>query len=154
GVRPSRDRTRSASVHPAGGLEHRIARVGLEARGGEERRADAAGEERVAAGHPRGLGECVSRKPAGPIEPQLVLRPLECGEQREAVARGAVTDPVTLLGTGRTRAPDELRAREEELLVEVAARGGDDSGRARAPLKLALAAPVGQAILARRGTRE
>src|SRR3954447_8024566 len=146
------DPTRSASVQAA--LEHRVARVAVEAGGGEERRAGAAGEERVAPGQARGLSKRVDRETTRALEPHLVLRSLERREQREAAARGAVTDPVAFVGTGRPCSPDELSAGEQELLVEVVARGGDDPRCARAPLELAVAAPVGQPVLTRRGSRE
>src|SRR2546423_4008559 len=142
----------SASVLAA--LEHRVARVGVEAGGDEERSGGAAGDERVAAGQAADLSERVKGEGARAIEPQLVLRSLECGEQPEAVARRAVTDSVAFLRSGRPCSPDELGAGEQELLVEVVARGGDDARRARAPLELALTAPVGEPVLMRRGARE
>jgi hypothetical protein len=98
----------SASVQAS--LEHRVAGVGVEAGGGKERRAGAAGEERVAPAQARGLTERVNREAACALEPQLVLRALEGREQREAVAGRAVTDPVPLVGTGRACSPDELGA--------------------------------------------
>src|SRR5207244_4379273 len=121
-------------------------RVAFEAGGGVEGGAGTAGEEGVAAGQVRGLCESVNREATCAIEPHLVLRALERGEQREAVARGAVADPVPFLGAGRACSPDELGAGEQQLLVDVIAGGGDDSRRGRAPLKLALAAPVGEPV--------
>src|SRR3954471_19892965 len=122
------DPTRSASVQAA--LEHRVARVAVEAGGGGEGRAaaagegggegpraGAAGEERVAPGQARGLSKRVDRETTRALEPHLVLRSLERREQREAAARGAVTDPVAFVGTGRPCSPDELSAGEQELLV-------------------------------------
>src|SRR4051794_541604 len=142
----------SASVPAA--LEHRVARVGVEAGGGEERGAGSAGEERVAAGQARSLSEGVDGEAARASEPQLVLGSLEGREQREAVARRAVADSVAFLDLGRPCSPDELCAGEQELLVEVVARGGDYARRARAPLELALAAPVGEPVLMRRAARK
>src|SRR4029079_3175650 len=75
----SRDRTWSASVRSADAFEHRMARVFLEARRREESGAHAPGEERVTPRQARGLREGVHRETARPVEPQLVLRPLESG---------------------------------------------------------------------------
>src|SRR4029077_2928446 len=75
-ARPA-DRARAARARRADGprgprssarlapLEHRIRRVGIEAGGREERGASAAGEERVAPRHARGLRERVNGEPAG-----------------------------------------------------------------------------------------
>src|SRR3954469_2895420 len=147
GVRPSGDRTWSASSRWPVALEHRVVRIAVEASRGKERGSRAAGEERVAAGHVPRLRQGVHREAARAFEPQLVLRPLECGEQGEAVARGAVADPVPLLLARRADPPDELGTGEQELLVEIVARGGDDSGPGRAPLELALVAPVCAPVL-------
>src|SRR5205823_10069430 len=52
----------------------REARVGVQARRCEQRGADIAGEERVAAGCQLGLLEGVDREAARPLEPALVAR--------------------------------------------------------------------------------
>ena len=136
----------SASVLAA--LEHRVARVGVEAGGGEERRAGTAGEERVAAGQaPR---PARARGPRSGARDRATARPACARTRRAARSRCRMC-------RGRSRAlsryparacpPDELGTGEQELLVEVVARGGDDSRRARAPLELALAAPVREPVL-------
>ena len=62
--------------------------------------------------------------------------------------------PCPFSSPGGACSPDELGAGEQQLLVEVVARGGDDSRRARAPLELPLAAPVREPVLTRRRARE
>ncbi len=57
------------------GFQHGIGRARLDAVGGEERSADVARPERIAARHPAGLLECVHGEAACPLEPLLVLRP-------------------------------------------------------------------------------
>src|SRR4051812_18834194 len=154
GVRPSGDRTWSASSRWPVALEHRVAGVALEASRGEEGGSGASGEERAAAGHALSLRQSVHSEATRPFEPDLVLRPLERGKQREAVARGAMADPVPLLVARRTCLPDELCTSDEKLLVEIVARGGDDSRPARTPLELALASPVREPVLTLRRARE
>src|SRR5581483_830894 len=82
----------SSSEH----VDDREARVGVEARGCEERGADVPGEKGVAAAaavrfrEPIGLGERVDGKAASPLEPAFVIRARERLQEREAVPRGAV----------------------------------------------------------------
>ena len=83
-------------------VDDREARVAVEAGGGEERSADVAGEERVAAAAVRGrdplrLGERVDGEAPGTFEPELVAGARECLEEREAVARAAVAEAVAFL---------------------------------------------------------
>ena len=116
------------------------ARIGVEARGGEEGSADVSVEERVAtvavrSGDPLCLGECVDGDAARPLEPVLIAGACERLEEGEAVARGAVAEAVALLVVVRARTPDELGAGEQEVLVEVLPGTGDDTRRAGAPLE-------------------
>src|SRR5262245_62092633 len=83
-------------------VDVREARVGVEAGGGEERGADIAGEERVAAAAIRGrdplcLCECVDGEASGVFEPALVAGAGERLQQREAVARRPVAETVAFL---------------------------------------------------------
>src|SRR5207253_10799557 len=125
-------------------VDDRVARVEVETGCGEERSADVAGEERVAAPailgrDPLRLGERVDGEASGAFEPALVAGPGERLQEREAVARRAVAETVAFLVPVGARAPDELGAAEHEVLVEVVPRAGDDTWRAGAPLKNNLA---------------
>src|SRR5579884_3755595 len=127
-------------------VDDREAGVEVEAGGGEERGADVAGEERVAAATSRGcdalgLRERVESEAAGTLEPALVAGPRERLEEREAVAGGAVAETVALLVTVGACPPDELGAGEQELLVHVAPGAGDHSRGAGAPLQADAAVP-------------
>ena len=152
-------------------VDDREARVAVEAGSGEERSADVAGEERVAAaavrsGDPRRLGEGVDGEAARPLEPALVAGARERLQEREAVARRAVAETVALLVPVGARAPDELGAGKHEILVEEVPGAGDDPRRAGAPLhtdpavswprelRSRRAGPVGEAVLAERMSRE
>ena len=136
GVRLARG-CRLALLHDVDDWE---ARIGVEARGGEERGADVSVEERVAAaavrgGDPLRLGECVDGELAGPLEPAFVAGACERLEEREAVTRSAVAEAVALLVPVRARTPDELGAGEQKVLVEILPSTGDDTRRAGAPLR-------------------
>src|SRR5438034_2230852 len=148
-----------------------VARIGVEAGGGEHRGADVSVEERVAAAAVRGgdpfrLCERVEGEASGAFEPALVAGAGERLQKREAVARGAVAEPVALLILVGACAPDELGAGEHEVLVQVVPGACHDTGSARAeletdptvtwPLELRArhAGPVGEAILAERMSRE
>src|SRR5690349_10159747 len=152
-------------------VDDRGARIGVEAGGGEERGADIAGEERVAAAairgrHPLCLGERVHCEASGAFEPTFVAGAGERLQEREAVPRRAVAETVALLVLVGARAPDELGAGKHELLVEVLPRAGKDTRRAGAPLEAdpavtrtrklrsRRAGPVGEAVLAERVPRE
>src|SRR5205085_5324766 len=104
-------------------VDDREAGVGVEAGRGEERRADVAVEERVAAPAVRGgvalrLRERVESKAPGALDPPLVARAGEGFEEREAVARCAVAEAVAFLVAVGAGPPDELRSGEQETLVE------------------------------------
>src|SRR5439155_12752741 len=119
-------------------VQHRVACVRVEAAGGEQRGADVAGEERVAAVPVRGrealgLDQRVNGEAAGAIEPALVAGAGERLQEREAVARGAVANAVSLLVPVSAGTPDELRAGDQQLFVEVVPGAGDDPGSAGAP---------------------
>jgi hypothetical protein len=152
-------------------VDDREARVGVEARGGEERSADVAGEERVAAAALRGrypfrLGERVDGETARAFEPELVAGARERVQERETVARRAVAESVAFLVLVGARAPDKLGAGENEVLVEVVPRAADDTRGAGAPLeadpsvarsgelRTRRAGPVREAVLAERMSRE
>src|SRR6476659_6744647 len=135
--RESNPRNVSAVSHD---VEDWNARIGVEAGRSEEAGADVSVEERVAAaavrgGDPLRLGEGVDGEAARPLEPALVAGARERLEEREAVARGAVTEAVALLVPVGTRTPDELGASEQEVLAEVVPRTGEDARRAGAPLE-------------------
>src|SRR5207247_5674434 len=135
-----------------------------QASGCEKRRADIAGEQGVAAtavglGDAIGLDERVDGEAACAVEPALVGGACERLQEPEAVARGAVAKAVALLVPVGACPPDQLGAREQEVLVEVVPGAGEDAGSARAPLETGdLPAwrprPVGQAVLADRVATE
>src|SRR5262245_11299443 len=133
--RPTRTRS-AASNH----VHHGEAAVGVDAGGGEERRAEIPSEERVAAPAVRGaytlgLRERVKREAAGAVEPALVAGARERLEEREAVARRAVTEPVPLLVAMAAGVPDQLGAGEHEFLVQVVPGAGEDPRSTGAPLE-------------------
>src|SRR5436190_9366081 len=135
-----------------------IAGIGVEAGRSEERGPHVARPERVAAAavhssEPLGLVERVDGKPARAVEPALVAGAREGLEESEPVSRGAVADAVALLVAVGSGLPDELRAGEQQLLVEVLQGAGDDARSPRAPLQASGLAtwcsrPVRKAVLA------
>jgi hypothetical protein len=121
-------------------VDDREAGIPVEAGGGEERSPHVAAEERVAAPairhrDPLRLGERVDGEASGAFEPELVAGARERLQEREAVARGAVADTVALLVLVGARAPEELGAGKQEILVEVVPGAGDDTRSAGAPLE-------------------
>ena len=91
GRRPARPRAPDLDS-----AENRVATAPVEAVGGEERNPDPAAPERVHGWFSLRLRERVDGEPAGAVEPQLVARALERGQQRVAVPGGAVAEPGAL----------------------------------------------------------
>src|SRR5215210_3815530 len=121
-------------------VENRIARVEVEASRGEEGGAEVACPERVTATTVRSvealdLAERVDGEAAGALEPALVAGARERLQEREPVARGAVADAVALLVAVGAGPPDQLRAGEQEFLVEILPGAGEDTRGAGAPLE-------------------
>ena len=86
----------------------------------EQRDADVAGEERVAAAAelgtpPLDLGDCVHGEGAGPVEPEPVFRPVVEDEECVRVPGRAVAEARSL--REGPSAPRQFAAREGELLV-------------------------------------
>src|SRR5215218_3765197 len=138
---PSRRRDRQPHAVPRlDVLEDRVACVDIEASRSEQSGTDIAGPERVTAAavrsaEPLGLAERVDGEAPRAPEPALVARACERLEEREAVARGAVADAVSLLVAVGAGPPDQLGAGEQQLLVEILAGAGEDAGSAGAPLE-------------------
>src|SRR5204863_4015072 len=111
------------------------------------------------------LDERVEGETPGALEPALVAGARERLQEREAVPRRAVADPVPLLVAVRAGLPDQLGALEQELFVEILPGAGQDPGSSRAPLesdpavgadelRTRRAGPVGEAALPKRGAGE
>src|SRR5881227_3532455 len=148
-------------------VEDRIACVDVEASRSEQSGAHVARPERVTATAVRraeacDLAERVDGEAARALEPALVAGARERLEEREPVARGAVTDAVALLVAVGAGPPDQLGACQQQLLVEILPGAGDDTRRAGAPLEADAAVsagklrtrrprPVRQTALAERG---
>ena len=71
---------------------------------------------------------------ARPLEPAFVLRTLEGLQERVPGAGSSVTERGSFLHSGRSRVPGKLRACEQQVVVEVIARGRDDTRCAGAEL--------------------
>src|SRR5438067_12652190 len=69
------------------------------------------------------------------LEPALVACARERLQEREAVARGAVTEAVSLLVAVGAGLPRQLGAGEEQVFVQVVGSRSDHSRRAVAPLQ-------------------
>src|SRR4029078_1096312 len=98
--------------------EDRVAGARVDAVRGEQRDSEVSRPEREAALAALDLLARTRRKPPRSVEPALVSRALERAQQRIAVAGGPVTDPGALLRAVRARPPDELRPREQQVVVE------------------------------------
>src|SRR3954453_18579837 len=133
-------------------VEHGKTCVGVETGGCEQRRAEVAGEERVAARPSLDLGERMDGEAAGPLEPALVAGALEDLQEGEPVAGRAVAGTRALPGRVGPRLPRELGACEQQLLVEIRRSGGDDPRRAVTPLQ-PNPAPAGRRRCPSRGGR-
>src|SRR5439155_12240262 len=148
-------------------VDDREARVDIEAGGREERGAEVTGEERVTALAACGrnavrLSEGVDSEAAGAFKPEFVAGACECLEERKAVARGAVAEAVAFLVFVCAGLPDEFRAGEDEIFVEIVPRSRKDTWSASAPLetdptiartrklRARRARPVGETVLAGR----
>src|SRR5207248_9875061 len=105
-------------------VEDRIARVDVEASRSEQRGAHVARPKRVTATAVRRAEACdlterVDGEAARALEPALVAGARERLEEREPVARRAMTDAVALLVAVGAGLPDQLGAGEQELLIEI-----------------------------------
>ena len=69
------------------------------------------------------------------LEPALVAGARERLQEREAVTRGAVAEAVALLVAVGAGPPDQLGAREQEVVVELLPGAADDTRRAGTPLQ-------------------
>src|SRR5207244_9416724 len=108
------------------------------------------------------LSEGVDSEAAGAFKPELVAGACERLEERKAVARGAVAEAVAFLVFVCAGLPDEFRAGEDEIFVEIVPRSHEDTWSAGAPLetdptiartrklRARRAGPVGEAVLAER----
>ena len=136
-------------LQPRGGAGRRptggVAPSTVDAVGEEERRAEVASPERVAAApvlrpallH---LACSVHRERARSREPPLVSRALEQRQECVSVPRCAVAEARAL--SQRPGAPRQLAAGDRELLVEDVRERRDDPRRAVAPLRADLAVAV------------
>src|SRR5262245_14479527 len=129
------------------GVQDREASVGVEAPGGEQRHAEVAAEERVAAvadlgPRPLDLDERVESEPAGTLEPALVAGPPERLQQCEAVAYLAGAEARAVDIAVLTCARRQLGSREQELLGQVRRGRRDDPRCAVAPLQPDLVVPL------------
>ena len=99
---------------------------------------------------------------AGAFKPEFVAGACERLEERKAVARGTVAEAVAFLVFVCAGLPDEFRAGEDEIFVEIVPRSREDTWSASAPLetdptiartrklRARRARPVGEAVLAGR----